>query len=171
MTRAEEIKIICDSLRPTLTNGAVTGERIRSVVYSFLTDQIVLMNGFTPLSESEKLAIENEFAFQFLHVRSLRSITFSEPYEKWLEEKKRGFELRFWNDYKDHLFKSGFDKDAIDAIDETSDKILDFCGDPLKTGLGLSPTFHVRKQNPSGCWGFAHRSSLHSRFRRVGSFA
>ena len=36
---------------------------------------------------------------------------------------------------------------------------------------GLNPTFHVREQNPSGCWGFAHRSSLHSRFRRVGSFA
>ena len=35
----------------------------------------------------------------------------------------------------------------------------------------LNPTFHVREQNPSGCWGFAHRSSLHSRFRRVGSFA
>ena len=35
----------------------------------------------------------------------------------------------------------------------------------------INPTFHVRKQNPSGCWGFAHRSSLHSRFRRVGSFA
>lgn len=35
----------------------------------------------------------------------------------------------------------------------------------------ISPTFHVREQNPSGCWGFAHRSSLHSRFRRVGSFA
>lgn len=137
MTRDEEIKIICDSLRPTLTNGAVTGERIRSVVYSLLTDQIVFMNGFTPLSEPEKLAIENEFAFQFLHVRSLKSITFSEPYEQWLEERKNGLQLRFWNDYKDHLFKSGFDKDAIDAIDETSDKILDFCGDPLKTGLGL----------------------------------
>ena len=36
---------------------------------------------------------------------------------------------------------------------------------------GTNPTFHVREQNPSGCWGFAHRSSLHSRFRRVGSFA
>ena len=35
----------------------------------------------------------------------------------------------------------------------------------------LNPTFHVREQNPSSCWGFAHRSSLHSRFRRVGSFA
>ena len=35
----------------------------------------------------------------------------------------------------------------------------------------LNPTFHVREQNPSGCWGFAHRSSLHSRFCRVGSFA
>lgn len=35
----------------------------------------------------------------------------------------------------------------------------------------FSQTFHVREQNPSGCWGFAHRSSLHSRFRRVGSFA
>ena len=35
----------------------------------------------------------------------------------------------------------------------------------------VNPTFHVREQNPSSCWGFAHRSSLHSRFRRVGSFA
>ena len=35
----------------------------------------------------------------------------------------------------------------------------------------IIPTFHVRKQNPSGCWGFARRSSLHSRFCRVGSFA
>ena len=35
----------------------------------------------------------------------------------------------------------------------------------------LNPTFHVRKQNPTCCWGFACRSSLHSRFRRVGSFA
>ena len=44
---------------------------------------------------------------------------------------------------------------------------LDFGG----FSVGLNPTFHVRNQNPSGCWGFAHRSSLHSRFRRVGSFA
>lgn len=42
------------------------------------------------------------------------------------------------------------------------------CADALNS---LNPTFHVRKQNPSGCWGFACRSSLHSRFRRVGSFA
>ena len=35
----------------------------------------------------------------------------------------------------------------------------------------FNPTFHVREQNPSGCWGFALRSSLHSRFGRVGSFA
>ena len=35
----------------------------------------------------------------------------------------------------------------------------------------VNPTFHVRKQNPSDCWGFACRSSLHSCFRRVGSFA
>jgi hypothetical protein len=90
MTRDEEIKIICDSLRPTLTNGSVTGERIRTIVYSGLIDQIVLLNGFKPLTESERLAIENEFAFQFLHVRSLKSITFSEPYEQWLEERKNG---------------------------------------------------------------------------------
>ena len=35
----------------------------------------------------------------------------------------------------------------------------------------LNPTFHVRKQNPSGCWGFVCRSSLHCRFGRFGSFA
>ena len=29
-----------------------------------------------------------------------------------------------------------------------------------------SPTFHVREQNPSGCWVFAHRSSLHGISRR-----
>ena len=29
-----------------------------------------------------------------------------------------------------------------------------------------SPTFHVREQKPSGCWGFAHRSSLHGISRR-----
>ena len=30
----------------------------------------------------------------------------------------------------------------------------------------ISPTFHVREQNPSGCWGFARRSSLHGISRR-----
>ena len=40
-----------------------------------------------------------------------------------------------------------------------------------KVMAAFNPTFHVREQNPSSCWGFAHRSSLHSRFRRVGSFA
>ena len=25
----------------------------------------------------------------------------------------------------------------------------------------VNPTFHVREQNPSSCWGFARRSSLH----------
>ena len=35
----------------------------------------------------------------------------------------------------------------------------------------VNPTFHVREQNPSGCWGFARGSSLHSRFCRVSSFA
>ena len=29
-----------------------------------------------------------------------------------------------------------------------------------------NPTFHVREQNPSGCWGFARRSSLHGISRR-----
>ena len=44
--------------------------------------------------------------------------------------------------------------------------------EPLSHVIPLSnPTFHVREQNPSGCWGFALRSSLHSRFGRVGSFA
>ena len=28
-----------------------------------------------------------------------------------------------------------------------------------KTSRVANPTFHVRKQNPSVCWGFAHRSS------------
>ena len=27
-----------------------------------------------------------------------------------------------------------------------------------------NPTFHVRRKNPSGCWGFGRRSSLHFRF-------
>ena len=35
----------------------------------------------------------------------------------------------------------------------------------------FNPTFHVRKQNPSGCWGFVCRSSLHCRFGRFGRFA
>ena len=30
----------------------------------------------------------------------------------------------------------------------------------------FNPTFHVREQNPSGCWGCAHRSSLHGISRR-----
>ena len=44
-------------------------------------------------------------------------------------------------------------------------------GRPSTILAALNPTFHVREQNPSGCWVFALRSSLHSRFRRVGSFA
>ena len=47
----------------------------------------------------------------------------------------------------------------------------DMGANPPRGVTDFSPTFHVREQNPSGCWGFAHRSSLHSRFRRVGSFA
>jgi len=37
--------------------------------------------------------------------------------------------------------------------------------------LGINPTFHVRRKNPSGCWGFVSRSSLHSRLRRFGDIA
>ncbi len=136
MTRAEEIKVVCDSLRPTLTNGDVSAERIRTVI-NLMADQIASLNNFAPLTEAEKASAESEFAFQFLHIRNLKAISFSVPYEKWLSGRKGEVELRFWKDYYGHLLKMGFDKDAVEAIDETSDKVLDFCGDPLEKGLGL----------------------------------
>ena len=60
--------------------------------------------------------------------------------------------------------KEESEKDILDKAEEIDDKTTD-------ENAKINPTFHVREQNPSGCWGFAHRSSLHSRFRRVGSFA
>ena len=57
-------------------------------------------------------------------------------------------------------------REVFDRAGATKEDVVAALGEYLP-----NPTFHVREQNPSGCWGFAHRSSLHSRFRRVGSFA
>ena len=45
------------------------------------------------------------------------------------------------------------------------------CSVEWTRGVCDNPTFHVRGRNPSGCWGFGHRSSLHSRVWRLGDVA
>ncbi|MBQ3749661.1 MAG: hypothetical protein II863_19805, partial [Kiritimatiellae bacterium] len=50
--------------------------------------------------------------------------------------------------------------------------LLNLTGRNIGVSVGaFNPTFHVRGRNPSGCWGFGHRSSLHSRFCRLGDVA
>ena len=56
-----------------------------------------------------------------------------EPLEhkKWLVDAKPTIEWKFWKRYRDYLIKEKFWNDnLIDALDNTSDKILDLMGDP-----------------------------------------
>jgi hypothetical protein len=138
MTRQEEIELISQSLLPTLSNGEVTLEDIREKVYSRFTDMIAEINGFPVLTEEEKSMMVEDFSVRLLHVRNLHARIFSERYEPWLEAAKPDINFRFWRDYRHYLLEtSKFDKDTVDSIDATTDKVLDRCGDPAKRGLGL----------------------------------
>lgn len=138
MTRSEQIKVISRSLIPTLTAGAVTATRIKETVFSPLTDLVAQMNGFENLTGAEKIALQNEFAFRFMHIRDLNESVFAEPYEHWFEAAKAHIDFHFWTDYQTYLLtESKFDKDTVDSIDHVTDKVLDLVGDPSKTGIGL----------------------------------
>ena len=137
MNRSEEIALVSQSIIPTLLVGDVTAERIRNVVQSPLLEAITRINNFEPLTEDEKIALQNELAFQFLHIRDLNTIVFSEPFEPWLARFKATAKFDFWNDYKHYLYTvKHFDADTINSIDSTTDKVLDLCGDPSKSALG-----------------------------------
>ena len=59
-------------------------------------------------------------------------------------------------------------KNALGVWESYDGYGVDYSNFPLGHGEKsvISPTFHVREQNPSGCWGFARRSSLHGISRR-----
>ena len=59
------------------------------------------------------------------------------------------------------------DEDEVKRMEAMLDDLLGkaiFEGEP-------NPTFHVRTKNPSNCWGFDLRSSLHCRFCSFGNVA
>lgn len=138
MTRQEEIGIIAKMIIPVLQSGQITAVRITEVVNNPALDGMALLAGVPPLTEEEKTALQNSLAYQFLHVRDLNAQIFSEPYEPWLEQFRAGHEFVFWNAYKNHLqVVSRFDADTVSSIDQTTDRVLDLCGDPSVAGLGL----------------------------------
>ena len=58
----------------------------------------------------------------------------------------------------------GIDGAYAATMDEFGCKLDDILA--VLSHAPINPTFHVREQNPSGCWGFARRSSLHGISRR-----
>lgn len=135
MTRAEELEIVAASLVPSLNRDGADAEKVKSVVYSQFVDGLAAMNGFAPLTETEKNMLCGDLAFRLLHVRTLKESVFAERYEPWLEAAKPDIKFYFWKDYYNHLLNDKhFDKDTSDSIDRVTDRIIDLCGDPRREG-------------------------------------
>ncbi len=58
-----------------------------------------------------------------------------EDFEPWLRDKKRSLEWRRWVNFKQWMLKDGRPPRVIDKMDELTDEILDFAGDPSAPGV------------------------------------
>lgn len=59
----------------------------------------------------------------------------SDDFEPWLRDKKRSMEWRRWRNYKQWMLQDGRPPRVIDKMDELTDEILDFAGDPTVPGV------------------------------------
>ncbi len=59
----------------------------------------------------------------------------AEDFTSWLFDKKDEINFRFWNRFVAYLKnKPGWTDESIEKLDEDSDKVLDFAGDPTRNG-------------------------------------
>ena len=66
-----------------------------------------------------------------VEVRQAEDVSIVKDVRKWLDKRKNegGIEFSYWNRYKKLLLMS-FPYDVVDTLDKSTDKIIDFSGDP-----------------------------------------
>lgn len=72
---------------------------------------------------------------QFVHRMGLGALFEAEDYAPWLKDRQGDINWYYWGRYKKYLLiKKGFSKYVVNALDSTSDTILDHTENPLKEG-------------------------------------
>lgn len=138
MTRADEIDNLAQTFIPRLSQGEVTAQSIREMVFSPFAANVAMFYGYEPLTDEEKEALCRDLAFRFLHVRDLRETIFHENYEPWLEAARPNIKFAFWSDYDRYLRGvAKFDRDTVDSINRVTDEVIDLSGNPAVPGIGL----------------------------------
>lgn len=59
---------------------------------------------------------------------------YAEDFKPWLEDKKRDILWTRWKTYKQYLLNSKWPGPVVENLDELTDQILDFAGDPTEPG-------------------------------------
>ena len=111
-------------------NQEITSELVRSI----LKDCSKSLGIDSDSSEFEELAkvIETQLDIK----QSLGHSIANQGFTKWWEERKNdGLDLHYWNRLNQYLFHKGdIPPKVINVLDQTTDEILDYAGDPITEG-------------------------------------
>jgi len=82
--------------------------------------------------QSEQLARELETIHAV--TMSLGSVLVEEDFEPWLNEAKKSIDPFYWHRYKEWMASNGFSSQVLASLDDVTDRILGFAGNPRKEG-------------------------------------
>ena len=88
-----------------------------------------------PLTEEDKKIARNRIHAEYLIKLDLGNALISHEHKKWFKERKKDLNMYYWNRYKKYLIKDRkFSVKVVQAMDEVSDELTDFLGDPTFDG-------------------------------------
>ena len=125
----EYIYVLKKRIEEDTNVDALTAEAIRKIIDE---NQFIKMAGF----EAEKReAIARYFEQRFQTVQNSNTAQIqAKNYKPWLQERKKTLDF-YWPRFKDYCSKDeNLPVAVVKSLDETSDKILDYAGDPKVEG-------------------------------------
>lgn len=96
--------------------------------------KILELLGYSFSEEDVSLEM-NRIQSQYVHSMGLGALFETEDYAPWLVDRQGNISWYYWDRYKKYLLnKKGFSPHVVNALDSTSDTILDHIENPMKEG-------------------------------------
>lgn len=85
--------------------------------------------------ERRRMVRELESEYQTVIGAERELLGDDEGWQKWLPDRKPDIDWRFWSRYEKYLEQGAFGAKILTRLDESTDKVLGFLGDPTRDGV------------------------------------
>ena len=106
-----------------------TGEGIRGLI-----NDLRRLPRFESVTGEDGELLAKRFEERVSVTQHMGAVLIERDHQPWLDTAKARIEPYYWNRYRQHLTQEGFPRAGVIALDDVTDRVLEFMQDPLRGG-------------------------------------